>query len=77
MPGNNQYLLQNFAAGSDNTAGLTSNSVCDIEFAAGGCGAVTGDAQQEGIEITGPELSSDTSTSWTVAIRWTAVSLGD
>jgi len=51
--------------------------VCDIEFAAGGCGAVTGDAQQEGIEITGPELSSDTSTSWTVAIRWTAVSLGD
>jgi hypothetical protein len=77
LPGNNQYLLQNFAAGSENTAGLTSNSVCDPEFAAGSCAAVTGDAQQEGIAITGPELSSDTSTSWTVTIKWTAVSLGD
>jgi hypothetical protein len=77
MPGNNQYLLQNFAAGSDNTAGLTNDSVCDPEFSAGSCQAVTGDAQQEGIEITGPELSSDTATSWTVTIKWTAVSLGD
>src|ERR1700684_2644074 len=77
MPGNNQYLLQNFAAGSDNTAGLTNNSVCDPEFSAGSCQAVTGDAQQEGIEITGPELSSDVATSWTLAIKWTAVSLGD
>ena len=77
LPGNNQYLLQTFAAGSENTAGLTNNSVCDPEFAAGSCAAVTGDAQQEGIVITGPELSSDTSTSWTVTIKWTAVSLGD
>jgi hypothetical protein len=77
MPGNNQYLLQNFAAGSENSAGLTNTSVCDPEFAAGSCAAVTGDAQQEGIKITGPELSSDTATSWTVAIKWTAVSLGD
>jgi hypothetical protein len=77
LPGNNQYLLQNFAAGSVNTAGLTGTSSCDPEFAAGSCAAVTGDAQQEGIEITGPELSSDTSTSWTVTIKWTAVSLGD
>jgi hypothetical protein len=77
MPGNNQYLLQNFAAGGENTAGLTNTSVCDPEFAAGSCAAVTGDAQQEGIKITGPELSSDTATSWTVAVKWTAVSLGD
>jgi len=77
LPGNNQYLLQNFAAGSENTAGLTNNSVCDPEFAAGSCAAVTGDAQTEGIKITGPELSSDTGTSWTVTIKWTAVSLGD
>ena len=77
LPGNNQYLLQNFAAGSVNAAGLTGTSVCDPEFAAGSCAAVTGDAQQEGIKITGPELSSDTSTSWTVTIKWTAVSLGD
>ena len=77
LPGNNQYLLQNFAAGGENTAGLGNNSVCDPEFAAGTCAAVTGDAQQEGIKITGPELSSDTATSWTVTIKWTAVSLGD
>jgi len=77
LPGNNQYLLQNFAAGGENTAGLTNTSVCDAEFAAGSCAAVTGDAQQEGIKITGPELSSDTATSWTVTIKWTAVSLGD
>jgi hypothetical protein len=77
LPGNNQYLLQNFAAGGDNTAGLTNSSVCDPEFAAGSCNAVTGDAQTEGIKITGPELSSDTATSWTVTIKWTAVSLGD
>jgi hypothetical protein len=77
MPGNNQYLLQNFTSGSENTAGLTDTSVCDPEFAAGSCAAVTGDAQQEGIEITGPELSSDTSTLWTVSVKWTAVSLGD
>jgi hypothetical protein len=77
LPGNNQYLLQNFAAGGENTAGLTNNSVCDPEFAAGSCAAVTGDAQQEGIKITGPELSYDTATSWTVTVKWTAVSLGD
>jgi hypothetical protein len=77
LPGNNQYLLQNFASGDENTAGLTNSSVCDAEFAAGSCAAVTGDAQQEGIKITGPELSSDTATSWTVTIKWTAVSLGD
>jgi len=77
LPGNNQYLLQNFAAGSENTAGLTNSSVCDPEFAAGSCAAVTGDAQQEGIKITGPELSYDTATSWTVTVKWTAVSLGD
>jgi hypothetical protein len=77
LPGNNQYLLQNFAAGSVNTAGLTGTSACDPEFAAGSCAAVTGDAQTEGIKVTGPELSSDTATSWTVTITWTAVSLGD
>lgn len=77
LPGNNQYLLQNFAAGSLNTSGISNNSVCDPEFAAGSCAAVQGDAQQEGVEITGPELSSDNSTSWTVTIKWTAVSLGD
>jgi len=49
---------------------------CDTQFAAGGCSAVQGDAQAEGILLTGPQSSSDQSTSWTVTITWTAVSLG-
>ncbi len=75
LPGNNQYVVQNFAAGSENSAGLTGSRVCDSEFAAGGCSAVQGNAQQEGIELTGPASTADQSTSWTVTITWTAVSL--
>jgi hypothetical protein len=76
LPGNNQYVVQNFAAGSMNTAGLTGAMTCDTQFAAGGCSAVQGDAQAEGILLTGPASSSDQSTAWTVTITWTAVSLG-
>jgi hypothetical protein len=76
LPGNNQYVVQNFASGSMNPAGLTGSMTCDTQFAAGGCSAVQGDAQAEGILLTGPASSSDQSTSWTVTIIWTAVSLG-
>jgi hypothetical protein len=76
LPGANQYVVQNFTAGSVNTAGLTGTMTCDTQFAAGGCSAVQGDAQSEGILLTGPASSSDQATSWTVTITWTAVSLG-
>jgi hypothetical protein len=76
LPGNNQYVVQNFAAGSMNPTGLTGTMTCDTQFAAGGCSAVQGDAQAEGILVTGPASSSDQSTAWTVTITWTAVSLG-
>jgi hypothetical protein len=76
LPGNNQYVVQNFASGSMNPAGLTGSMTCDTQFAAGGCSAVQGDAQAEGILLTGPASSSDQSTTWTVTIIWTAVSLG-
>jgi hypothetical protein len=76
FPGNNQYVVQNFASGSMNSAGLTGAMTCDTQFAAGGCSAVQGDAQAEGILLIGPASSSDQSTSWTVTITWTAVSLG-
>ena len=76
LPGNNQYVVQNFAAGSMNAAGLTNTMTCDTLFAAGRCSAVEGSARSEGILLTGPASSSDQSTSWTVTIMWTAVSLG-
>ena len=76
LPGNNQYVVQNFTAGGMNATGLTGTMTCDTQFAAGGCSAVQGDAQAEGILLTGPFSSSDQSTSWTITITWTAVSLG-
>jgi hypothetical protein len=76
QPGANQYAVQNFTAGSMNSSGLTGTLTCDTQFAAGGCSAVQGDAQSEGILLTGPASSSDQATGWTVAITWTAVSLG-
>jgi hypothetical protein len=76
LPGANQYVIQNFTAGSTNPSGLTGTLTCDTQFAAGQCSAVQGDAQSEGILLTGPASSSDQSTSWTVTITWTAVSLG-
>jgi hypothetical protein len=75
LPGADQYLLQNFAGGSMNAAGLTGAMTCDTEFAAGSCSAVQGDSQQEGIELTGPASTADQSTAWTVTITWTAFSL--
>jgi hypothetical protein len=76
LPGANQYVVQNFTSGSINASGLTGSLTCDTQFAAGQCSAVQGDAQSEGILLTGPASSSDQSTSWTVTITWTAVSLG-
>jgi hypothetical protein len=76
LPGANQYVVQNFTAGSMNPSGLTGTLTCDTQFAAGQCSAVQGDAQSEGILLTGPASSSDQSTSFTVTITWTAVSLG-
>jgi hypothetical protein len=75
LPGANQYLVQNFAGASENTAGLTDTMTCDTEFAAGSCSAVQGDSQQEGIELTGPYSTADPSTSWTVTITWTAFTM--
>jgi len=76
LPGADQYVVQNFTAGSMNATGLTGTMTCDTQFAAGGCSAVQGDAQSEGILLTGPASSTDQATSWTVTITWTAVSLG-
>ena len=74
-PGTNQYVAQNFTSGLINPAGLTNSMKCDALFSAGQCLAAQGDSQTEGIKLTGPASTSDHSTSWTVAIMWTAVSI--
>jgi hypothetical protein len=74
-PGTNQYVAQNFTSGLINPAGLTNAMACDALFAGGQCLAGQGNSQSEGIKLTGPASSSDHSTSWTVTIRWIAVSL--
>ena len=73
-PGVNQYKEETFAKGEENGDGLTATPACDPMFdAKGGCSATAGQSESEGIELLGPSSGSDTSTSWTVAITWTAV----
>ncbi len=74
-PGTDQYVVENFGpSGRVNVTGLTGTPVCDHEFASSGsCLALEGAFQKEGIELTGPWMSTDTSTKWTVPITWTPV----
>jgi hypothetical protein len=73
-PGNDQYLVQNFGPYKENRSGVTDNPACDHEFDPDGrCYALQGAEETEGIELTGPSGSTDTSTSWTVTITWTPV----
>jgi hypothetical protein len=74
LPGMDQYLVQNFGPYGENSAGLTDNPRCDQEFDSNGrCWALQGGHEIEGIELTGPSRSTDTSTKWTVTITWTPV----
>ena len=74
FPGTDQYLVQNFGSLGTNYPGLTTTPTCDQLFTAKrSCWAVQGESQTEGIELTGPSQSSDTSTNWTVTITWTPV----
>jgi hypothetical protein len=74
LPGMDQYLVQNFGPYGENSAGLTDNPRCDQEFDSNGhCWALEGGQETEGIELTGPSQSTDTSTKWTVTITWTPV----
>jgi hypothetical protein len=74
LPGTDQYLVQNFSSTGEHAAGITENPACDREFdPSGGCWAVEGSWQTEGIELTGPAFTSEGSTKWTVTITWTPV----
>jgi hypothetical protein len=78
LPGSDQYMIMNFAAGVTNASVLTTSAACDKEFqTSGGCAATPPElgkqTQHEGLLLTGPRTWDDHSTSWTTTITWTAV----
>jgi hypothetical protein len=73
-PGLNQYLLANFSHTQIYRAGLTANLSCDHVFNLPHRCWAGHDAQQlEGIMVTGPSQTTDTSTTWTMTVTWFAV----
>ena len=78
LPGDDQYMVMNFAEAVENAGVLTTTPSCDKEFDShGGCAATPQEfqtqVQHEGLLLTGPKSWSDHSTSWTVTVTWTAV----
>ncbi|HEY1625282.1 MAG TPA: hypothetical protein VGG16_15940 [Streptosporangiaceae bacterium] len=78
LPGNDQYMVMNFAEAVENAEVLTATPACDKEFDShGGCAATPQEfknqAQHEGLLLTGPKSWNDHSTSWTMTVTWTAV----
>jgi hypothetical protein len=69
LPGADQFMAQNFAAGRPLNE-LTGTAVCDPDFSVSGCLASPGQSQTEGVKITGPSSSKDSSQSWTVTVSW-------
>jgi len=71
LPGANQYLLQNFSPAGQNATGLTGSPACDAMF--GGsrhCWVQQNGSQSEGLRLTGPTVSHDTSTHWQITVTW-------
>jgi hypothetical protein len=74
LPGPDQFVVENFSSAGQSTTGLTLRGHCDAQFSpAGGCLALSGQLQREGIELIGPSIPDDTSRTWTVTITWTAM----
>jgi hypothetical protein len=73
-PGPDQYKVLNFSAWGTVPGGISGMPRCDLVFGPGdSCRAVEGMTVTEGLELIGPQWSSDTSTQWTVTITWTPV----
>jgi hypothetical protein len=75
VPGPDQYLVETFSPENNpDTGGITGAPQCDHQFAqAGSCQAVQGSFGTEGLELIGPESTTDNSTRWTVTITWMPV----
>jgi hypothetical protein len=73
-PGPDQYQVLNFSVWGTVRGGISSIPRCDRVFGpSGNCWAVHGMAVTEGLELIGPQWSSNISQSWTVTITWTPV----
>jgi hypothetical protein len=82
QPGSDQFQVQNFAVEgngeAENSDGLSLTPTCDYMFdftgtSALGCSATAGQSQDEGLVLTGPSATSDTTTTWSTSVTWTAV----
>jgi hypothetical protein len=76
-PGANQFQLGTEAdpQGSNAYTILSNSPACDAAFdggTSGGCTAAIGASQIEGINLAGPESSTDTSSTFTTTLTWTA-----
>jgi len=73
-PGPDQYQVLNFSTWGTRHGGISGTPRCDRVFGPrGSCWAVEGMVVTEGLELIGPQWSSDTSTNWTITITWTPV----
>jgi len=77
LPGNDQYMIQNFAEQVTSATVVNNSAACDEEFdPSGGCSATPAEfakqSQHEGLLLTGPANWDDHSTSWTMTITWYA-----
>ena len=76
-PGANQFQLVTSAdpEGGNASTILSNSPACDAAFdggTSGGCSAAIGASQIEGITLAGPESSTDTSSTFTTTLTWTA-----
>jgi hypothetical protein len=73
-PGPDQYQVMNFSTWGTLTGGISDTPRCDRIFGPGGsCWAIQRMFVTEGLELIGPQWSSDISTKWAVTITWTPV----
>jgi hypothetical protein len=73
-PGPDQYQVMNFSTWGTLNGGISGTPRCDRIFGPGGsCWAVQRMFVTEGLELIGPQWSSDISTKWAVTITWTPV----
>lgn len=74
LPGKDQFVVENFWPGGQNSTGLTNARLCaSTSTSSGSCLLTMGRSQSEGIEVIGPSIPDDNSTSWKIRITWIAV----
>jgi hypothetical protein len=72
-PAVNQYIEETVHPESSAGVALSDFPQCDLAFSVGNCEASANQSEAESLIIEGPESSTDTSSTFTTAITWTAV----